>query len=914
MVDLSNLTNEQLDQLYQQKKGESPSPSSGADLSKLSDEDLDKLYQSKKTNWSDIPVSAATHFLPDVGYQISGMAQQAYGTAKTIAPYVAKWGPLAPTAMAIDAGKAIENDPSILKTIPMSVWRDLKEHYGSMENIKHTMATEPARFLMDAWSLAEGGAGLARGGAGIARDIAGIPRTPPPVPPVMPPPIPTPRSEAAEAAQRLGLPIPRAITSESAPARIMSQVVAKLPWIGTPVREAVQAVPSQMAGKVEEMASGFGPKQPVNIVGGGIQQTLGEAGRAEAAQAAAKKTASDKVAKAAIKQRNEAEKANWERDNQEREAAIRDVEVQSHQNAERVFGNVHPTEMADRTINEVQQAHNEARAADQANWEQVRNLNAPTSQRALDNLHGDIDQGLARRGVTISAETTPNARRMMQEVERLTPGAETPATPPTNIHPRVMSALEREYGVGNVPDEAIRAAGGTPGTPEIPGTPPDFRLMGAHAPAPGDTHITAQGWDALRKRIGDMAYNAQTPEDMRASNAVKHLFEQKIADAFDNHLLPGGDPNANQTIRDAVAGHRAFKERFGYNYENFPSGTRRQAASELNQMATGNAGPTNIAGKMTNHEVSHELLQSISGAVRNPGAVRDRLRGAIWRETNTGTSQAVANKIADLRVSPIGRELFTPAELDQMHQHGSIRQQAEVALKRSADIAKENKPKPIKFKAEPLPLPGKAETLAKKVLGYNRGEEQIYGAVDQFAKNDPKNFARTWGRMTDANRKEFTASWLRRMGGEGEAFNPTEFVKNWESYSDQAKAVMLDRGHRQTMNDIATNLREYGDNIKKYGNPSGTAQATMYQKILFGGPKAAATLVGAGALHALGGPVGVLLGGLGARKFSLYMASPERAQQIARWTRLAKAYQKAPSPGALNVLVTLTRNLHSQKD
>src|SRR6516164_7118607 len=268
MVDLSNLTNEQLDQLYQQKKGESPSPSSGADLSKLSDEDLDKLYQSKKTNWSDIPVSAATHFLPDVGYQISGMAQQAYGTAKTIAPYVAKWGPLAPTAMAIDAGKAIENDPSILKTIPMSVWRDLKEHYGSMENIKHTMATEPARFLMDSWSLAEGGDGLARGGAEIARDIAGIPRTPPPVPPVMPPPIPTPRSEAAEAAQRLGLPIPRAITSESAPARIMSQVVAKLPWIGTPVREAVQAVPSQMAGKVEEMASGFGPKQPVNIVGG----------------------------------------------------------------------------------------------------------------------------------------------------------------------------------------------------------------------------------------------------------------------------------------------------------------------------------------------------------------------------------------------------------------------------------------------------------------------------------------------------------------------------------------------------------------------------------------------------------------------------------------------------------------------
>jgi len=43
MVDLSGLSDQQLEDLYQSKKNPAP-----ADLSKLSDKELDDLYQSKK--------------------------------------------------------------------------------------------------------------------------------------------------------------------------------------------------------------------------------------------------------------------------------------------------------------------------------------------------------------------------------------------------------------------------------------------------------------------------------------------------------------------------------------------------------------------------------------------------------------------------------------------------------------------------------------------------------------------------------------------------------------------------------------------------------------------------------------------------------------------------------------------------
>src|SRR6516165_4498648 len=160
-------------------------------------------------------------------------------------------------------------------------------------------------------------------------------------------------SRAAQAAKEENLAIPRAVTSTSAPMRIGSQAVAPIPYLGTPVREAVQAVPEKIASRVEELASQYGVEQPKNIVGGGIEETLGKAGKAEAAQAQAAKEARDVATKEEIDRQNAAAQ-----EIQERQAAIQGREAESTQNAEATFGTgASPTVAAERTMGEVQQAH-----------------------------------------------------------------------------------------------------------------------------------------------------------------------------------------------------------------------------------------------------------------------------------------------------------------------------------------------------------------------------------------------------------------------------------------------------------------------------------------------------------------------------------------------------------------------------
>jgi hypothetical protein len=54
------------------------------------------------------------------------------------------------------------------------------------------------------------------------------------------------------------------------------------------------------------------------------------------------------------------------------------------------------------------------------------------------------------------------------------------------------------------------------------------------------------------------------------------------------------------------------------------------------------------------------------------------------------------------------------------------------------------------------------------------------------------------------------------------------------------------------------------------------------------------------------------MAGLGLRKVATILAKPQGAQQINRWTRLARAYERVPSGKTLNLLQTATRALNEQ--
>jgi hypothetical protein len=172
-----------------------------------------------------------------------------------------------------------------------------------------------------------------------------------------------------------------------------------------------------------------------------------------------------------------------------------------------------------------------------------------------------------------------------------------------------------------------------------------------------------------------------------------------------------------------------------------------------------------------------------------------------------------------------------------------------------------------------------------------------------------KEAARAWGKMSEANRNEFRGTWLRNLGGGGDDFSVAKFVKNWSDYSDQAKAFMLDKEHRQNLNDFHQIAKDYQTNLARFGNPSGTAQVTAWHKLLAGAVKTAGAVVAG--TTTLAHPIGIAMAGLGARKLSALLATPQGAQQLTRWNRIAKAYDRAPSTPKLLALQSTTRLLEN---
>jgi hypothetical protein len=857
-----------------------------------------KTDQAGPLDWSDVPLQAVKHFLPDAYDTAKGVVGTAVSAAHAAAPYL-KYGPFAGAAMAKDIGKTIYDDPSILKKIPKAVYDDLVESYGSEDALKHTIANHPAKIALDVATLIGGGVSVAgRVGrtvseigkaADVSRPFFEIPR-----PPATPPPLPAPEAQTAlERLRQAGMPVdvPRAITSDSPAVRAGGQALSVAPIVGTPLREAVQAVPKQVGGHIENIAAQYSPELPENVIGGGIERNLSRAAGQETAEGQA-------AAEADHAKRVQA----WEAENAAREQAITARQAEANNAAERAFGNAAPMEVAQDTINDVQSAARQARTRKDALYSDVNNLDARVHTSAFPALRQRAEQALSDAGISID-DPGSNASTMLRELDRL---SGQPGELPPNVPPRMMQALQREYGA-NVPASVLEQLGFPGGTDAVPS---DFRMLGRHAPAPGADAVSVQGLEHLSKRIGRMGMQADTPEDRFASRTIKGAFDDWRNDALGSHLTADSEANAGPVIDAARAAHRDLMERFGYNYRRLPEGEPRNAAKMLNQIVTGGIGPEGlrdnlIGAKPGNRRVSAPLYEAISNAVPNAGEFRNRMRGAYWNAMSEGSPAAIARNVDAFTPTRMGSHLFEPQEHDLMRGYSRLSQDTPAQLRDAARIAKENEPKLIK------PEAGKSEQLAGKILGRNRSDEQVFNTVDRMMREggDIKNFARTWGKMPEANRNELRGAWLRNMGGGGEEFNVSAFVKNWDDYSKQAKSIMLDRPHREAMEDFHTSLKQYADTIKKYGNPSGTAQVTAWHKLASGVLKGGAALAagGAAALH----PIGTAMAGLGLRKVATILAKPEGPRQINRWTRLARAYDKTPSANTLNLLQTATRTLQS---
>jgi hypothetical protein len=837
--------------------------------------------------WADVPAEAVKHFLPNVGEVAKGIGGVALKNIETYAPY----GPNAPAKAMIDIGRSLYNDPT---KYPRAMLSDLAEKYGGEENLRRSLAFRPAEVALDALSMAapiEGAVGKI-GEIGRAADVSkpfyeGLPREPPPA---TPPPVPRGPSDQAmqelEAAGR-GIDIPRALTYQDRARQAGSVALSKLPWVGAPLDEAVRGVPKQIGAQVENIAGEFSPALPENIIGGGIEQRLTGAAEREAAAEQAK-----------VEAANQAAQQKFESEQGARRQAIEDRQTQVNDVAQRAFGDVAPMEMAQDTINDVQSAHRQARDRKDRLYEDVNNVDARVQTSAFSDLRGRAERALSDAGVAID-DPGSNAAKMLTELDRL---SGKPGELPANVPPRLMQALQREYGE-HVPASVLEQAGFPGGTDAVP---PDFRLSGAHAPPPGADAISVQGLEQLSKRIGRMGMDAATPSDRMASAIVKRAFDDWRNDALGSHLTADSAPNARGVIDTARAAHRDLMERFGYNYSRLPEGEPRRAAKLLNQIVTEGTGPEalrdNLIGaKPGNRPVSAPLYEAISNAVPNAAAFRNRLRGAYWNSVNGGAPSAIARKVEGLTPTRMGSHLFEP------HEHDLMRGVADIAQRTPEEITalgKEKPPKPVKAE------PGRAEQLATRVLGRNRGEEQVLGVFDSAIRQGGKikEAARIWGKLSTTERNEVRGNWLRNLGGGGEDFSVAKFVTNWNDYSDQAKSFMLDREHRRNLDNFHTVAKNYQDTLARYGNPSQTAQMTAWHKLIAGGLKAGVGV--ATGTTAFFHPIGMAIAGLGLRKLSRILATPEGARDISRWSRVAQSYKDAPSASKAAALTNLTRSLN----
>jgi hypothetical protein len=697
-------------------------------------------------------------------------------------------------------------------------------------------------------------------------------------------PPPTDMQAALQRLDQAGmrLDLPRAVTSESPTVRAGSQALSYVPYSGTPLREAVQAVPARVGEHVETIAAEHAPATPKNIVGSGIERSLTRAAEDEAATV----------------------RRAWETENAARVQAIEARQADATNAAEQAFGNVHPMEMAQDTINDVQSAHRQARVAKDAAYDAVGNLDARVKNSGFLDLRQRAEQALKDADFTIDDPGT-NASKMLAELDKLSGRAGTPSTPPPGVPKKLQDALDKTYGAGNVPEQVYKEFGFTGGTPGTEPIPPDFRLTGADAPAPGSDAISVQGLERLSQRLRNMGMDAVERSDRAASRIVKGAFDDWHNDVLGSHLTADSEAGAGAVIDRARAAHRDLMQRFGYNYRRAPEGEPRNAQKFLNQLVTEGAGPEalrdNLIGatKPGNRPISSPLYEAIRNAVPDADAFRNRLRGAYWNRLSEGNATTNARLIDGVTPTRMGSHLFDAGEQNILRNAARAGEEAPAQLKEAQRLARESEPQT-----------GKAEEARKSVFGYNRSEEQAVDKLDAMMRGTGiKDFARAWGRMSPADRASFKGHWVRNLGGDGENFNLGTFVKNWETYSDQSKVVMLGREHRQNLDDIYTAAKRYSDNIAKYGNPSGTAQVRAWHDLAKDAAKAAGTLA-TGAFTI--GPIQTVVAGVGLRKLAKILATPEGAANVSRWNRLANAYTRSPNSRTLHLLGRATRSINDQ--
>jgi hypothetical protein len=661
-----------------------------------------------------------------------------------------------------------------------------------------------------------------------------------------PEPPPPGGSDVAQAARRLDVDVPRAVSSDSRVVQEVGQKGSKLPVVGQPIAQAVEDVAPQLAQSRGAVAEEFGSGTAPNAASR-IERHL-------------TKTAEDEsqAAQAAADAEHQAATNEWQQAQQQREATIAAQEQQSTQAAQQSVGpDVAPPDMGEAVIGHVRAAEQAAQARKNALYEDAASQQGMIHDNAVGNAGPQVAAAI-RDDVTIRPRLTPAAYDMQRSLRAFSERA----------RQRLAQAQEEAVAEGRAPTDA------------------------------DPTGLNLRDIESQRKELGRMANSATSDEDARAARHIMGAF-----DDWQQRSMAGrhfdGSPEALTSYLNARAANHDWRQRFGYN-------GRDDADKLINKIVRGaddqHTGPLAVSDALTaGNDKSGPLVSRVLEATGDHPDVLQAIRSGTWnklsRDAEGVTPRAPERIASDIykhlysRGRDVAERVFTQEQRDLMRAHADTLREAVNQRSAAADIAKASRPVPTKIE------PGPIQQLADTVIGGGRSDEALFKAIEGYAKSknlggDVKTLAEVMRRIPSEMKGDFVHSFINRLGVSKKTneFSPDVFASEWENITPQAKAVLFGNAgaHVQALNDIATVSRRIEQVRSKFGNPSGTAGAVNFYRGLSG------VLGGIAAGHPVAA-LATVASALPPYMAARVLASPSGASSVARFARATERLNNAPN-------------------
>lgn len=368
----------------------------------------------------------------DIPREIGGAFNENLGAIKS---GITDRGSKGPIEGLLGTGKALLAIPGIVASPITGTARSLIGHplaqaehaLGSLINPSVAAKDDPQKM----YEAAKGDVDLSMSAMGSR----GLP-APRPIPQLAP----TISNDVVNAADRLGIGVPRAIASDNIAVQRLGQGIRNIPIVGDRIPRATQQLTDDLGSVVQRTADDFGQGSGSNVANR-VGNVIGSAADVET-QAATR----------AARQTDEAATAAWEAANAGRLQALDVADAQALQRSRQAVGDMSPQDMGQTIAARLRSGEQEARARKEQLYNVAGQSGGAIHADAVSGIQRDVMRNLERDGLIIDPLLTPAANRMVEELGKASKLREGGAVRSSNGVPTAKTIPTAR--ASNVPDSS----------------------------------------------------------------------------------------------------------------------------------------------------------------------------------------------------------------------------------------------------------------------------------------------------------------------------------------------------------------------------------------------------------------------------------------------------------------------------